>query len=85
MQGSEVRAGLAFAVAVVVDDVFPLVGIGAGDDRLDRLGVAQVEHFVGHARLDENHGASMTILNDLTAPWVTWLPGNSLLLRAKLA
>ena len=39
------------ALAIVVDDVLPLARIGAGDDRHDGLGVAEVVEHVGHAGL----------------------------------
>src|SRR5438874_9407593 len=41
-------------VAIVRNDVVPLVGGGAGDKGDDRFGVARVEDFVRHAGFDVN-------------------------------
>ncbi len=38
--------GLAFAIAIIRDNVFPLVCIGACHDRDDWLGVTHVEDFM---------------------------------------
>src|SRR4051812_34592100 len=57
----EPRAWLSFAVPVVVDDVLPFGGVRAGDDGHHRLGVAQVEHLVGDAGLDEDEIARLVL------------------------
>src|SRR5438270_1525112 len=49
---------LSRLTAIVRNNVVPLVSGGAGDEGDDRLGIAHVEDFVGHAGFDINEVAS---------------------------
>ena len=46
---------------IVRNDVLPLAGIGARHHSYHRLGLAQVEHFVRHAGLDEDEVAGTVL------------------------
>ena len=50
--------------AGVVDDVLPLARVGPGHHRNHRIGVAQVEDFVGNAGLDEDEIARSIVHGD---------------------
>src|SRR6266849_6060405 len=54
-------------VAVVRNNIIPLVGRGAGDKGHDGFGVAHVEDFMRHARFDVNKIAGF-VLQDLLEP-----------------
>src|SRR6185295_2160529 len=65
--GTTVESPSPLAVPIVGHDIFPLRGIRAGDDGHHRLGIAQVEHLVGHAGFDEDEVAGL-VLHRLLEP-----------------
>src|SRR5262249_33236979 len=52
--------GLPFHT-IIIDNVIPFHGAGSGNYRHHRLRVAHVEHFMRHARLDEDEIARLVL------------------------
>ncbi len=46
-----------FILAVIVDDILPLAGVGSCHDRDHRIGIAHVEHLLRDTWFDEDKAA----------------------------